>query len=243
MSDLDAKIRALEEQVARENAEVERSRQQQQQQQHTFVQTAAAAPTPRGGAGGADAFGGAKPPPRFAPDADSRSVFVQGLPKQNESPEEVAAFFADCGQVQKCTVLKDKTSGALKGSAYVEFATQEAAGRACDNKNNAAFRGSFPLQVARKKSLFNPTRARGGAGSAPRGRGGASDPTAMAANMAAQMMGAMMGAMMMGQGGAAVPGMPPGGPMGRGGGSVSPFGAGVPRGRGLGGRGGGFRPF
>ena len=88
---------------------------------------------------------------QFAKDSDDRSVFVMGIPRgipgqPPVTPEELAGFFVDCGHILTCTVLKDRTTGELKGSAYLEFATHEACGRAIDTKNNALFKG-FPLSV------------------------------------------------------------------------------------------------
>ena len=94
-----------------------------------------------------------KPQPRFARDADDRSIFITGLPKQNETPEEVAAFFADCGPINKCTLIKDRATQQLKGAAYVEFQTNEGRGRALDTKQNALFRGQHPITVCTLASV------------------------------------------------------------------------------------------
>lgn len=86
---------------------------------------------------------------RFSKDTDGRSIFIGNLPKgQNgitTTPEELAHFFSDCGPILNCTVLKDRNTEELKGTAYIEFATYEAAGRAIDTKNNAVFKGSTIL--------------------------------------------------------------------------------------------------
>ena len=187
MADLDATIRALEEQVAKESVDLEKQRELRAQK--------------LAGGPARDPDAASKPPPRFEKDADERSVFVTGLPKTaNVTPEAVAAFFGDCGTVKTCTLLKNKQTGELKGSAYVEFATHEGAGRAIDTKNNTVIEGAT-LTVTKKRSLFDPSRGRGtdrGRGRG-RGRGGAPDPT----EMMTQFMGAMMGAMgaMTGRGG------------------------------------------
>lgn len=108
------------------------------------VQQQGYAPGAQGGApGGAQQ---AQPGHQFSRDSDDRSVFIGNLPKgQNgvmTTPEELAAFFQDCGPLLNCTVLKDKATGELKGTAYLEFGTYEACGRAIDVKNNAVFKGS-----------------------------------------------------------------------------------------------------
>lgn len=141
MADLDAQIKALEEQVAAEQQSIERDRQAR-----VFAAQSAgplfSTPPVAQSTQSVQADGSAPPKKIFEKDADERSIFIQGLPKGNETPEQLAAFFADCGPILKCTVLKDKHSGALKGSAYIEFATHEATGRAIDTKQNVVFQGS-----------------------------------------------------------------------------------------------------
>ncbi|RNE99609.1 putative RNA-binding protein [Trypanosoma rangeli] len=105
-----------------------------QQQQQQFVGQSAMAPT-------------SGQPHQFSKDSDGRSVFVGNLPKGDNAgptttPEELAQFFADCGQILNCTVLRDRATGELKGTAYLEFATYTAMGKAIDTKNNASFKGS-----------------------------------------------------------------------------------------------------
>ncbi|PWU85032.1 putative RNA-binding protein [Trypanosoma cruzi] len=86
-------------------------------------------------------------PHQFSKDSDGRSIFVGNLPRGENggpatTPEELAQFFADCGQILNCTVLRDRGTGELKGTAYVEFASYTAMGKAIDTKNNASFKGS-----------------------------------------------------------------------------------------------------
>ncbi|KAH9597150.1 RNA recognition motif domain [Trypanosoma melophagium] len=84
---------------------------------------------------------------QFSKDSDGRSIFVGNLPRgenggPTSTPEELTEFFSDCGQILNCTVLRDRTTGELKGTAYVEFASYTGMGRAIDTKNNANFKGS-----------------------------------------------------------------------------------------------------
>lgn len=179
-----------------------------------------------------------QPGHQFSKDTDDRSIFVGNLPKgQNgvvTTPEELAAFFQDCGPILNCTVLKDKASGELKGTAYLEFATFEACGRAIDTKNNASFKGCA-ITVSKKRSLYRPGGARGGAPGGPRGRGGRggnmfqADP--MQAMMALMAMGVGMQQFMGGRG--------RGRGGGRGGRGGYPGGSGTGHNEG----GGGFQPF
>lgn len=185
----------------------------------------------RGGAEGAAGAAAAGAAPRFAKDSDDRSIFILGLPKTDETPEEVAALFHDCGPILKVTLLRDKATQQPKGAAYVEFATFEAAGRALDTKNNILFRNAHPLTVSKKRSFFVPGGPAGGRGGRGRGRGGApafgGDP--MAALMG--MMGMMAAAVAGGRGGR---GMGRGGVPGRG---MAATRGGAPGAR------GGFSPF
>ena len=151
---LEDEIRMLEAQVAHDSALVAQmgfAVPQQQQQQQQFDSSAQT---------------GDKPQPRFAHDADERSIFVSGIPKTLDiTPERLASLFEDCGPILKCTILRNKGTNELKGAAYIEFGTHEAVGRALDTKNNLPVMGNT-LTVTKKKSFFVPNRARG------RGRGG-----------------------------------------------------------------------
>ncbi|CBH13713.1 RNA-binding protein, putative [Trypanosoma brucei gambiense DAL972] len=86
-------------------------------------------------------------PHHFSKDSDGRSIFVGNLPKGDNggpttTPEELAHLFADCGPILNCTLLRDRTTGELKGTAYVEFSTYTGMGKAIDTKNNTMFKGS-----------------------------------------------------------------------------------------------------
>ncbi|CAJ1027097.1 putative RNA recognition motif (RRM, RBD, or RNP domain) [Leishmania utingensis] len=114
------------------------SHQQQQQQQQSM-----------GCAGQAAAHPSTATPTAhsFSKDTDSRSIFIGNLPRGTDgtpatTPEELVQFFADCGSILNCTVLKDRATGELKGTAYIEFADHTAMGKAIDTKNNASFKGS-----------------------------------------------------------------------------------------------------
>ncbi|KEG09542.1 putative RNA-binding protein [Trypanosoma grayi] len=111
-----------------------RHHQQQQQPQQQHVAPGASAPT-------------SGQPHQFSKDSDSRSIFVGNLPKgenggPTSTPEELVQFFSDCGQILNCTLLRDRTTGELKGTAYMEFASYTSMGKAIDTKNNANFKGS-----------------------------------------------------------------------------------------------------
>ncbi|CBZ27510.1 conserved hypothetical protein [Leishmania mexicana MHOM/GT/2001/U1103] len=127
------------------------SQQQQQQQQQQ---------QPIGGAGQAAASSFAPTPivHSFSKDTDSRSIFIGNLPRGTDgtttTPEELVQFFADCGNILNCTVLKDRATGELKGTAYIEFADYTAMGKAIDTKNNANFKGSTIIVCVSTSPLF-----------------------------------------------------------------------------------------
>lgn len=126
------------------------SQQQQQQQQ------------PIGSAGQAAAQASAPTPiiHSFSKDTDSRSIFIGNLPRGTDgtpttTPEELVQFFADCGNILNCTVLKDRATGEPKGTAYIEFADYTAMGKAIDTKNNANFKGSTIIVCVSTSPLFS----------------------------------------------------------------------------------------
>ncbi|TPP52310.1 RNA recognition motif family protein [Leishmania donovani] len=89
----------------------------------------------------------------FSKDTDSRSIFIGNLPRGTDgtpatTPEELVQFFADCGNILNCTVLKDRATGEPKGTAYIEFADYTAMGKAIDTKNNANFKGSTIINMS-----------------------------------------------------------------------------------------------
>jgi hypothetical protein len=185
--DLDAQIRALEDQVAREADELEKARQARAAEAF-----AGQAHPPHSGDATVQADGSGKPPPRFEKDADDRSIFIQGIPSHPDiTPELIAEGFQDCGPILKCTLLRNRATNELKGTAYIEFGTYEAVGRAIDTKTNLQFRGST-LTVSKKRSHFAPGRGRGrGATRGAGGRGGGDRSQEMMANMMSMMMGAV----------------------------------------------------
>jgi len=57
-------------------------------------------------------------------DADARSIYV-GSVDYSATPEELQAHFADCGTVNRVTILCNKFTGHPKGYAYIEFADED----------------------------------------------------------------------------------------------------------------------
>jgi hypothetical protein len=160
------------------------------------------------------------PQHRFAPDADERTICISGLPLDPAitTPENIFQLFQDCGPIEKVTVVRRRATGELKGYAYVEFATHQAAGRALDTKNNLTFNNT-PLKVSRKRNTQRamhpppvaPTRGRGRGGYQPPGMAPQGIEAFSNAIMALMTMGAAGMAGMRGRGG---PGFGRGGPRG-----------------------------
>lgn len=95
---------------------------------------------------------------------DARSVYV-GQVEYKATPEELQEHFAECGTVNRVTILCDKMRNP-KGYAYIEFA-EESAVEAAVALNDSEFLGR-QLKVVAKRT--NKPGMRGGKGKG-RGRG------------------------------------------------------------------------
>ena len=65
-------------------------------------------------------------------DSDPTTVFVKGFSRDLEEEDvrqQLTAAFADCGEVSGVRLPTDRETGALKGIAFIEFATPE--GKVC----------------------------------------------------------------------------------------------------------------
>jgi polyadenylate-binding protein 2 len=109
-----------------------------------------------------DGFGG----PDGSAESDARSVYV-GNVDYAATPEELQAHFADCGTINRVTIMCNKATGTPKGFAYIEFVDQDAVKNAVI-LNESPFRGR-PLKVTPKRTNIPGVSARGGRGG--RGRG------------------------------------------------------------------------
>lgn len=74
-----------------------------------------------GGAGAPAAASGLAAAAAAAAETDARSIYV-GSVDYSATPEELQAHFADCGTVNRVTILCNKFTGHPKGYAYIEFA-------------------------------------------------------------------------------------------------------------------------
>lgn len=80
-------------------------------------------------------------------DVDQRTVYVEYLPNTADH-EWVKKLFSVCGKVSYVSLPKYHTTGDLKGFGFVEFETEEAAKRACQELNNP------PVEAAPKIGMF-----------------------------------------------------------------------------------------
>lgn len=141
------------------------------------------------------------------------SVFVGNLDPRTVE-DELRLIFLPCGPIRRVTLLRDRASGQPKGTAYVEFESEESANKALI-KDHQQLHGK-PMKVAIKRDNVAGMGRAGafGVGGGRGGRGGAMSQQAMMM----QMMGQMMAQMQRGGGSG---GMPPfrgrgGPPRGRG---------------------------
>ncbi|KAG5504078.1 hypothetical protein GH5_04940 [Leishmania sp. Ghana 2012 LV757] len=137
----------------------QQQQQQQYQQQQFHSQPQQQQPMGSAGQVAAQASAATSTVHSFSKDTDSRSIFIGNLPRGTDgsaattTPEELVQFFSDCGHILNCTVLKDRATGELKGTAYIEFADYTAMGKAIDTKNNANFKGSTIIVCVSTSSL------------------------------------------------------------------------------------------
>lgn len=75
-------------------------------------------------AGPAAAAGGPAAAAAATAETDARSIYV-GSVDYSATPEELQAHFADCGTVNRVTILCNKFTGHPKGYAYIEFADED----------------------------------------------------------------------------------------------------------------------
>ncbi|KAL3876628.1 hypothetical protein ACJMK2_034446 [Sinanodonta woodiana] len=93
---------------------------------------------------------------------DARTVYVECLPS-NVDQDWIRKVFSDCGKIAYISIPKYRSTKDPKGFAFVEFQTEEAALKACEELNNPPVEaedriGKFPhsnkqLEFLRKKGL------------------------------------------------------------------------------------------
>ncbi|KAI8339633.1 hypothetical protein BC941DRAFT_421030 [Chlamydoabsidia padenii] len=98
--------------------------------------------------------------------SDIRSIYV-GQVDYGTTPEELQAFFEQCGPINRVTILRDKYTGHPKGYGFIEFSDESSVAHAL-SLDQAEFRGR-QLKVTAKRANVPGLMPRGGRG---RGRGG-----------------------------------------------------------------------
>ncbi|XP_070356716.1 embryonic polyadenylate-binding protein 2 [Equus asinus] len=83
--------------------------------------------------------------------ADHRSIYV-GNVDYGGTAEELEAYFNQCGEIRRVTILCDKFSGHPKGYAYIEFATESAAQTAVE-LDESIFRGRVIKVLPKRTNL------------------------------------------------------------------------------------------
>lgn len=105
--------------------------------------------------------------------SDSRSVYVNHVHLKADDTE-LSAHFKSCGEVERCTIIRDKITNISCGFAYIQFKEEPAVEKALE-LNESMFR-KRKIYVSRKRTnipLFNAHyRGRGRSYTGRRGRGG-----------------------------------------------------------------------
>lgn len=106
--------------------------------------------------------------PSSSMESDARSIYV-GNVDYGATPEELQAHFADCGTINRVTIMCNRATGAPKGFAYIEFVDEDAVQNAVI-LNESPFRGR-PLKVTPKRTNVPGLASRAGFRGGFRGRG------------------------------------------------------------------------
>lgn len=119
---LDAELEAMKKRLREMEEEAAKLKDIQEQSSAELSGTPAGAPAV--GAGPAAAAGGPAAAAAATAETDARSIYV-GSVDYSATPEELQAHFADCGTVNRVTILCNKFTGHPKGYAYIEFADED----------------------------------------------------------------------------------------------------------------------
>jgi RNA recognition motif-containing protein len=95
-------------------------------------------------------------------------IYVGNLP-YTVADDELRDIFADCGEIIKISLIRDKATRKSKGYAFIEFAQASDAQKAVDQKNGNDI-GGRPLRVNIAED--RPFGSAGGSAGGSGGRGG-----------------------------------------------------------------------
>lgn len=100
----------------------------------------------------------------------AKNLFVGSLP-YSTTEDSLGQLFAQYGQVQSVSIIKDKYSGQSRGFGFVEMSTEEEAKKAIESLNGYNMEGRA---IVVKEALPKPTYTNGRDGGAG-GRGRLND--------------------------------------------------------------------
>jgi RNA recognition motif-containing protein len=107
-----------------------------------------------------------------------RKLFVGNLPYETME-QDLESLFAQAGQVETVTVVRDRVTGRARGFAFVEMASDDAAQKAITELHGHQLGGrALTVNEARPpaprpfRDDFGGDRGRGGRGGRPGGGGG-----------------------------------------------------------------------
>jgi RNA recognition motif-containing protein len=86
-------------------------------------------------------------------DVNPLGIFLTGIPA-GVNEEKIHELFSVCGKIKEIRLIKDKITGALKGFAYVDFETSEAADSALKMDNTQMY--GKPIRVQRSTVRSKP---------------------------------------------------------------------------------------
>eukprot|EP00906_Rhabdomonas_costata_P000088 RCo000121 len=97
---------------------------------------------------------------------EETSVYV-GNVDYGASAEELQNFFLKCGDINRCTIMCNKTTGAPMGYAYIEFSKESSVAKALE-LNDSLFRGRQIKVSPKRVNVPGMGRTRGRLTSPPR---------------------------------------------------------------------------
>lgn len=83
---------------------------------------------------------------------EERSIYIKNVDYNTES-KELEAHFAQCGKIEKVTIVCDKYNGHPLGYAYMKFADVESAKKAIETLNDSLFKGRQITVVPKRKNV------------------------------------------------------------------------------------------
>ena len=101
----------------------------------------------------------------------SRKLFVGNLPYET-TEQDLETLFAQAGQVETVTVMRDRVTGRARGFAFVEMASDDDAQKAITQLNGHQLGGRALTVNEARPQAARPGGGSFGGGGGGRGRGG-----------------------------------------------------------------------